>query len=81
MIEYLTLSHCWGGRGGTQSTNENNAAFHRTLNPDLLSRTFRDALTIIQDLGYELIWIDSLCIIQDDPMDWMAESARMGDIY
>lgn len=27
------------------------------------------------------IWIDSLCIIQDDPEDWKTESTLMGEIY
>ena len=27
------------------------------------------------------IWIDSLCIVQDDVDDWLAESAKMADIY
>ena len=32
-------------------------------------------------LGYQYIWIDSLCIIQDSPEDWRAESVKMGSIY
>ncbi|KAK9773412.1 putative Heterokaryon incompatibility domain-containing protein [Seiridium cardinale] len=27
------------------------------------------------------LWMDSLCIIQDDPEDWAAESVKMCDIY
>ncbi|RYP64076.1 hypothetical protein DL771_008935 [Monosporascus sp. 5C6A] len=34
-----------------------------------------------QALGLRYIWIDSLCIIQDDPDDWSVESAKMGRIY
>jgi hypothetical protein len=43
--------------------------------------TFRDAVLITRRLGYQYLWIDSLCIIQDSPEDWLAESAKMGYIY
>jgi hypothetical protein len=32
-------------------------------------------------LGFRYIWIDSLCIVQDDPADWETESSRMAEIY
>ncbi|TKA73949.1 hypothetical protein B0A55_05645 [Friedmanniomyces simplex] len=32
-------------------------------------------------IGCQLIWIDSLCILQDSKEDWLAESATMGDVY
>jgi hypothetical protein len=32
-------------------------------------------------LGFRYIWIDSLCIIQDDAEDWETQSALMSEIY
>jgi hypothetical protein len=32
-------------------------------------------------LGFRYIWIDSLCIIQDDAEDWEVQSALMAEIY
>jgi hypothetical protein len=32
-------------------------------------------------LGFRYIWIDSLCIIQDDADDWEEQSALMSEIY
>jgi hypothetical protein len=32
-------------------------------------------------LGFRYLWIDSLCIIQDDENDWLSESAKMCDVY
>ena len=47
-----------------------------------LSKTFQDAFTAARlYLGVRFIWIDSLCIIQDDPQDWRAESITMQDVY
>lgn len=46
-----------------------------------MSKTFQDALQVTCGLGFEYIWIESLRIVQDDPDDWAAESAKMADIY
>lgn len=46
-----------------------------------LSRTFQDSIEIIRGLGVSYIWIDSLCIIQDDEDDWKREAAQMCEVY
>jgi hypothetical protein len=46
-----------------------------------LPLTFRDVITFIRTLGYEYIWIDSLCIVQDDDNDWRREAKCMGAYY
>ena len=48
---------------------------------DKLSQTFKDAITVTCQLGFQYIWIDYLCIIQHDKEDWLRESAKMGDIF
>jgi hypothetical protein len=47
----------------------------------ILPNTFADAVQLTRGLGLKYLWIDSLCIIQDDPDDWARESARMADVY
>ncbi|KAF2100734.1 HET-domain-containing protein [Rhizodiscina lignyota] len=37
--------------------------------PIRLPRTLKDAMKVTRGLGYNYIWIDALCIIQDDPYD------------
>jgi hypothetical protein len=32
-------------------------------------------------LGLQYLWIDSLCIVQDDAVDWQVESSKMAVIY
>jgi Heterokaryon incompatibility protein (HET) len=49
--------------------------------PNELSATFRDAIDLTRRLGFQYIWIDSLCIIQDSRADWAVESAKMAIIY
>ena len=46
-----------------------------------LPRTFREAIFITRELGIPYIWIDSLCIIQDDLEDWRQEADRMNYIF
>jgi hypothetical protein len=46
-----------------------------------LSKTFQDAIKFLRKLGERYIWIDSLCIVQDDEEDWQLESAQMGKIF
>ena len=47
----------------------------------MLSQTSQDAIAITRSLGLRYLWIDSLCIIQDDVIDWQTESANMGEIF
>src|SRR6202012_6120807 len=82
---YLTLSHRWGSPHSqhrkliTKTTNIEQ--YRRGIELDSFPFTFRHALEITRALGIRYIWIDSLCILQDDKQDWERESARMGDIY
>lgn len=46
-----------------------------------LSKTFRDAVQVCMEFGIEYLWIDSLCIIQDDRLDWQTQAPTMGSIY
>lgn len=46
-----------------------------------IPKTFQDAITVARSIGLDYVWIDSLCIVQDDHQDWLKESKRMGSIY
>ena len=46
-----------------------------------IPKTFQDAIIVTHFLGFQYLWIDSLCIIQDDLNDWAEESAKMSTIY
>ena len=43
--------------------------------------TFRHAILATRRLGYRMLWIDSLCIIQRSREDWVLESCRMQHYY
>ena len=46
-----------------------------------LPQIFQDVIIITRSLGLQYIWIDALCIIQDDSLDWGHQSAEMCVIY
>lgn len=78
---YATLSHCWGDSQPLKLTKSTFTAMIEGIDIEQLSKTYRDAMETTRRLGLDYIWIDSLCIIQDDNVDWTAESMIMGDIY
>jgi hypothetical protein len=80
-LSYCTLSHCWGRRQPVRLTRGLLRSFQHHIPFETLPKTFADAIQITLNLGLSYLWIDSLCICQDDQDDWLAESAKMGDIY
>lgn len=78
---YTALSHRWGAERLLTTTRDTIIDRERHIDWTSLSKTFRDAITLTRLLGIEYIWIDSLCIIQDDVVDWQIESSKMAAIY
>jgi Heterokaryon incompatibility protein (HET) len=79
---YTTLSHRWGDPSlGLSTTKANISNFLLEIPWSQLPKTFQDAVAITRKLGVRYLWIDSLCIIQDDRHDWDLESAKMAAIY
>ncbi|KAF4465132.1 HET domain-containing [Fusarium albosuccineum] len=78
---YVALSHCWGMQQAFTTTRSNLDQRTAGIKQTDLPATFQDAITVTQGLGLQYIWIDSLCIVQDDESDWNHESGRMGGIY
>ncbi|KAF5636187.1 tol [Fusarium sp. NRRL 52700] len=79
--EYLTLSHCLVAGRTHQLTRSNLQAFKSSIPVDELPRVFIDACKTTNRLSHEYLWIDALCIIQDDPADWQHEVGCMASIY
>ncbi|GKU06205.1 heterokaryon incompatibility protein [Fusarium langsethiae] len=79
--QYAALSHCWGSTQTTTLTHDNIEELRNGIKVCNLPQTFQDAIWLTSQLGIPHLWIDSLCIIQDDLADWGKESARMRDVY
>lgn len=79
---YAALSYCWGGPQTQQTVIEN--VQHRTQNgmkASSLPQTIQDAIKVTFELGLRFLWIDSLCIVQDDPVDRSEQISQMSKIY
>lgn len=81
IIRYATLSHCWGEVQLLRTMQSSLETHMQGIPLDILPRTFQDCIKILRALGINYVWIDSLCIVQDDNADWNKESARMCNIY
>ncbi|KAK8249297.1 heterokaryon incompatibility protein-domain-containing protein [Phyllosticta capitalensis] len=83
-LDYAALSYCWGDHKPECMTTP------KTMNQNLLRmswesmpQTFRDTITFTRGLGLKYLWIDSICIIQDEDgdNDWRREAGRMFGVY
>lgn len=83
-LSYTTLSHCWGNPDIShppKTTRFNYCSYLQQISMDHIPQTYMDAIKITLALGIRYIWIDSLCIIQDDAADWEAEASSMAAIF
>ncbi|KAK8123117.1 hypothetical protein PG984_011787 [Apiospora sp. TS-2023a] len=81
---YVTLSHCWGNLDESDkfcTTTENIGEMKRGVDMTKLPKSFRHAVEIARAIKICYLWIDSICIVQDDMQDWEAEAEKMGDVY
>ncbi|KAF2169181.1 hypothetical protein M409DRAFT_52461 [Zasmidium cellare ATCC 36951] len=78
---YVTLSHCWGSAKRLVTNKRNLKKFQNEIPLNQMPETFQDAIKLTRLLGMRYLWIDALCIVQDDREDWRRESANMCSIY
>lgn len=79
--DYVALSHVWGNYKAALTTRCNYKERMKGFPLKSLPKTFRDVVRVTRFLGISYLWIDSLCIIQDDDMDWQSECAEMANVY
>ena len=80
--DYLALSCCWGAGPHPHSlTTLNRQQYMTSLPINDLPNTLVNAIRIIRRLCLQFLWIDALCIVQDDNGDWRRESAKMTEVY
>jgi hypothetical protein len=77
--DYIALSYAWGKSAEaalcTKKYNVHTLSIVGALDLSSsldhegrkLSRTIIDAMHVVQTLGYQFLWVDALCIVQDDP--------------
>ncbi|TID13642.1 HET-domain-containing protein [Venturia nashicola] len=80
-IPYIALSYCWGKAQFLKLTTSNLQACKNGILINSLPNVFQHAIAIARGLGVYGIWIDALCIIQDDLGDWEIEASKMANVY
>jgi hypothetical protein len=84
-LKYAALSYCWGNaddaKSQLQTTNSSLEDRCAGIPTTMMTRILYDAVQAAQALSIQYLWIDSLCIIQDDINDWNKQSSQMGYIF
>jgi hypothetical protein len=80
-VSYATLSHCWGNKPISRLLKSLVKDYSSNVLWDSLSLTFQQAVITSLKLDIRYLWIDALCIVQDDEEDWAYEAARMTEVY
>ncbi|KAI0831616.1 HET-domain-containing protein [Hypoxylon sp. FL0890] len=78
---FAILSYCWGGQQPVQLTRNTINRFGDGIPISQLPKTLRDATWLTNKIGLGYLWIDALCIVQDDIEDKICEIPRMELYY
>lgn len=85
--KYVTLSHCWGNPDTSPPILKLTLGDHKTFtNPaegipwSKLPRNFQESIQIARELKVRYIWIDALCIVQDNG-EFQQEGQFMHEVY
>ena len=82
--DYMALSYCWGDpevHRALKTMHSNIDQLKQKIVFNSLPLILQHAVALARRLDFRYIWIDALCIIQDDENDWQAEAATMCDVY
>ena len=81
---YIALSYVWGGPQKFMLLKENVADWAlpgKMPKTGELPNTIRDAVTLVGAIGERYLWIDSLCIVQDDMSTKQDQIEQMDRVY
>ncbi|PVH93016.1 HET-domain-containing protein, partial [Periconia macrospinosa] len=78
---YATLSYSWGESVCVKLKTNTHKAFSSRIVLKSLPRTVQDAVKVCRHLSIQYLWVDALCIIQEDGEDFAREISNMGSIY
>jgi hypothetical protein len=93
--EYVALSYVWGEdrmkrarppgwempRTLRVNVRTDKYGVETIMLPGELLCTIRDAIEVTRSIGYRYLWVDSLCIIQDDKQEKDFQISMMDEIY
>ncbi|KAF4969172.1 hypothetical protein FSARC_3548 [Fusarium sarcochroum] len=84
-MAYVTLSYVWGQTNMLKTSRENVGMLQERGSlvklEDQIPATIRDAIKLVPLLDERYLWVDSLCIIQDDEVSAYRQINQMAAIY
>ncbi|KAG4442823.1 hypothetical protein IFR05_001704 [Cadophora sp. M221] len=85
---YMALSYVWGDPDEVKSrlwlmkmTNVAKSQLDNGLNFNLLPTTIRDSMELVSKIGERYLWVDALCIVQDDEKEVVEQTSQMDLVY
>ncbi|KID83675.1 HET domain protein [Metarhizium guizhouense ARSEF 977] len=85
---YVALSYVWGVKKKKGESihqlklvKKTRSDLMKGIKPSQMTASHREGSMVARDLGYRYIWIDALCIMQDDIADWKNAAVEVPDIY
>ncbi|KAK4667357.1 hypothetical protein QC763_0056500 [Podospora pseudopauciseta] len=84
--KYAALSYCWGSTDDDAraqiTLTQGSLVQHRLgIGFKRLPLSVQDAVAMTRALSLRYLWVDALCISQDDPADWDRQCVDMHKIY
>ena len=82
-VKYFALSYVWGKVSMSQTLRENLDARLKKdgLVASHLPKTIQDAMSLVKSLGERYLWVDALCIVQDDDENKLRDIQQMDVVY
>lgn len=87
-VKYVALSYVWGAEEVAHQLMLSEKTYQRLVKPEGLSdlhsdipKTIRDAMAVTAMLGFDYLWVDALCIRQDDKADQHRQIWKMDRVY
>ncbi|KAL9619302.1 MAG: hypothetical protein Q9160_006067 [Pyrenula sp. 1 TL-2023] len=82
---YVALSYVWGKANSIVTLKSNLKDLEKqgslNLSTSRLPETIKDAMTFVRLLNERYLWIDCLCIVQDDKLEKRFQIDKMDGIY
>jgi hypothetical protein len=81
---YIALSYCWPRKPGLTNTRASKIDFGEKGSISMsngLTETISDACSFVWDLRERYLWVDALCIVQDDGADKAHQMNQMDLVY
>ncbi|KAI0914089.1 heterokaryon incompatibility protein-domain-containing protein [Ustulina deusta] len=82
---YAALSYCWGpaedSKSQLKTTSLSIAQRQAAITDAEMTEVLRDSVAITRALSIPYLWVDALCILQDDISDWERQCRDMAELY